>query len=208
MGAPRPSEIPPSPPPLRVRSQGGVLRFSQSFHVGRDADCEVRLDDVQVSRRHVLVSFEKGQWSFQDLRSGNGVYVDGQRMLSGTIAQTLTISLGLNGPELTFDVERPGQPTTDLPKTARETVANPRETMLLDNYAERYFTPTSDEEPVGRQTMMIRKAFPSVQKRQRRLYVGIMAALVARRRGRRRLCALPTRQIDQQRRSPRICSTR
>lgn len=198
MAAPPQSEVQPSPPPLRVRYEGRVLRLSQSFHVGRDADCDVRLDDVQVSRRHVLVSFDKGIWSFQDLRSGNGVYVDGQRVQSGTIDPTLTMSLGLNGPLLTFDVERPGH-LTDPHKTARETVANPRETMLLDNYAERYFTPASDDEPVGRQTMLIRKAFAKVHKRQRRRYTWAMAALALAVVGATGYALYQRRQIDQQR---------
>ena len=175
MDAQRQPEVLPPPPALQVRTHGSVLRMTRSFHVGRDADCDVRIDDMQVSRRHVLVSLENGRWSFQDLRSGNGVYAAGQRLQSATIDRAITISLGLDGPELTLEVERPGQ--SEAPKTARETVAHGRETMLLDNYAERYFAAAEDGEPVGRQTMLIRKAFARVHKRQRRRYVWMIAVL-------------------------------
>ena len=57
-----------------------TLRFSRAFHVGRDVDCEVRVDDAGVSRRHVLVAFEDGHWRLSDQGSSNGVFVDGQRV--------------------------------------------------------------------------------------------------------------------------------
>ena len=51
------------------------------------------------------------------------------------------------------------------------------ETVLIAGYANRYFEKTRDDEPVGERTLMIRKAFQRVQNRQRRLYIGIIAAV-------------------------------
>jgi len=54
------------------------------------------------------------------------------------------------------------------------------ETMLVASYAERYFGAMTDDEPVGGRTLMIRKAFQSVQKKQKRLYRGmVFLALLA-----------------------------
>ena len=55
------------------------------------------------------------------------------------------------------------------------------ETRIVASYAEKYFGTTTDEEAVGGRTLMIRKAFQQVQKKQRRTYGGIVAvvALVA-----------------------------
>ena len=112
-----------SPPPqsspapvLRVRTPDGrALRFSQAFHIGRGEECEVHIDDAKVSRRHVLVSCDRGYWSFQDLRSANGVFADGHRLEAADIRRSLTITLGREGPSLTFDVE--GRAAADRQRT-------------------------------------------------------------------------------------------
>ena len=136
----------PGVPVLRVRTAGGsIFRFSQPFHIGRDADCEVQIQDVHVSRRHVIVSFANGQWSLSDLQSSNGVFVDGQRVDTASVDDRLTISLGVNGPTLVMELERSSS-APQKPEGARE---QPEEdTRLLA----RYFGPMGDEQAsaVGR----------------------------------------------------------
>ena len=44
-------------------------------------------------------------------------------------------------------------------------------------YAEKYFGTTVDEDAVGGRTMMIRKAYQQVQKKQKRTYQGIVAVV-------------------------------
>jgi len=50
--------------------------------------------------------------------------------------------------------------------------------MLLESYAERYFGTAASDEAVGGRTLMIRKAFSKVQKKQRRLYMFIVGVAV------------------------------
>jgi membrane-bound lytic murein transglycosylase D len=172
--ASRPS-LPSAAPVLRVRTPDGrVLRFSQAFHIGRGEECEVRIDDSKVSRRHVLVSCDRGYWSFQDLRSANGVFADGHRLETANISRSLKITLGREGPSVTFEVE--GTAAADRQRTEYE---SPRgdETVALADLAQRYFGRSKDDTPVGRQTMMIRKAFESVQKRQQRKYAWVVAVV-------------------------------
>jgi hypothetical protein len=45
--------------------------------IGRDPDCDVRLGDITVSRRHARLVFRDGAWMIQDLASRNGVTVNG-----------------------------------------------------------------------------------------------------------------------------------
>jgi pSer/pThr/pTyr-binding forkhead associated (FHA) protein len=163
-------------PSLRVRTPDGrVLRFSQTFHIGRDEECEVRVDDAKVSRRHVLVSCDRGYWSFQDLRSANGVFADGQRLEAGDIRRGLKITLGREGPALTFEVE--GATGADRHRTEFERPV-PEPSERLEEVAERYFGRSQDDAaPVGRRTMMIRKAFENVQKKQQRKYAWALAAI-------------------------------
>jgi DNA-binding NtrC family response regulator len=47
--------------------------------IGREAP-DARLDDARASRLHARVSFENGAWTFTDLSSRNGTFVDGRRI--------------------------------------------------------------------------------------------------------------------------------
>src|SRR4051794_37407310 len=59
--------------PARVHT----LREESDYVVGRDADCNLQIDDERVSRRHALLRATEGAWSVADLRSKNGTQVDG-----------------------------------------------------------------------------------------------------------------------------------
>ncbi|MGH9371586.1 MAG: FHA domain-containing protein, partial [Vicinamibacterales bacterium] len=168
----------PAIPTLCVRTPDGTMhRFSQSFHIGREHDCEVRIQDSHVSRRHVRVSFEDGCWLFRDLQSANGIFVNGQRVQVAPIDASKTITLGVDGPAVTLEIEgaRPKSSSTPLPETVQSPV---RETVLLADYAERYFGSGANQGPVGGRTQMIRKAFEKVQKKQTRKYRSIVAVVV------------------------------
>jgi pSer/pThr/pTyr-binding forkhead associated (FHA) protein len=43
--------------------------------LGRAADCEVRLDRPEVSRKHARLTRQDGAWSIQDLGSTHGVHL-------------------------------------------------------------------------------------------------------------------------------------
>ena len=82
---------------LSVRTEDGrTSRWSRPFHIGREQDCEVRIEDGRVSRKHVAVSFEDGRWLFRDRQSGNGVFVDGRRIETAAIDRSVSIRLGLH----------------------------------------------------------------------------------------------------------------
>ena len=120
-----------------------------------------------------MVSFGNGHWRFRDQRSGNGVFVDGQRV------DTASIDIQSDDPARRRRSARddgagvaraPAQPPPRPPQYAGET-------MMVASYAERYFGTATDDEPVGGRTLMIRKAFQRVQKKQKRLYRGIVAVV-------------------------------
>jgi soluble lytic murein transglycosylase-like protein len=86
---------------LAVRlPDGTTLQLARSFYIGRDFECEVQLDDTQVSRRHAQVSFTRGEWSIRDLQSSNGLYVDGERVETAPIGSGIRARLGAAGPVL------------------------------------------------------------------------------------------------------------
>jgi NHLM bacteriocin system ABC transporter ATP-binding protein len=54
--------------------------------IGRDESCTIVLQDRSVSRRHASASIAGASLRVEDLGSGNGVWVDGQRVAHATLA--------------------------------------------------------------------------------------------------------------------------
>jgi membrane-bound lytic murein transglycosylase D len=176
---------------------GSVRRFSRPFHIGRDvAADDLQVQDVHVSRRHAAVSFDDGEWTIRDLQSANGVWVDDERVEAVEIGEGLTVTLGADGPSLYL------RPETFLP-ALREPQGRPEDrrgtaeagsheagaeegeagstedSVILEDYARRYFgRGATEEEEVGGRTMMIRRAFDKVQRKQKRTYRLMLAAAV------------------------------
>ena len=82
----------------RLPQEGrAILLGSSGALVGRSRECDVVIDDENVSRRHAEVRPSGGAWIVRDLGSTNGVKVNGQRI---TGAQSLRpgdrIEIGLS----------------------------------------------------------------------------------------------------------------
>jgi S-DNA-T family DNA segregation ATPase FtsK/SpoIIIE len=57
---------------------GSVLALSRPVTlIGRDADCQLILDDPRVSARHAMVYFAGGEFRVRDLESTNGTLLNG-----------------------------------------------------------------------------------------------------------------------------------
>ena len=63
-------------------------------HVGRGLDCELRLDDHLVSRRHAIVVMRSGGARVLDDRSANGLVVNGVRVSESRLHHGDVIVLG------------------------------------------------------------------------------------------------------------------
>ena len=166
----------PVVPALCVRTADGrTFRFTRTFHIGRERDCEVRLEDVQVSRKHLVVMFGNGRWEIRDLQSSNGIFLGDERTKAVSVDEGVTIRLGVDGPLVAFELERPASVTNRGVMSAQSSTAAAGETRIIADYAERYFGSRGSQEEVGGRTRMIRKAFQDVQKRQRRKYGWVVA---------------------------------
>jgi hypothetical protein len=71
--------------------------------IGRSRDCEITVDDANVSRRHAEVRPKEDGWMVVDLGSTNGVKVNGRRVEQATLRDGDRITLGLT--ELDFELE-------------------------------------------------------------------------------------------------------
>lgn len=152
------------------------VEFSEAFKIGRADECEVCIKDEHVSRTHAEVRLESGSWWIRDLNSTNGLYLTGQRVSSVQITGPITIKLGIEGPEVGFDliqpypVPAPAPPASDkLPLDNEAVVAH---------YIEHYFGTAAAQEPVGEHTMYVRQAFAHVQTKQKRKYGYLFAAVL------------------------------
>ena len=71
--------------------------------IGRSQDCDLTLDDPNVSRRHAELRREGGGWMVADLGSTNGVKVNGRRVSEQPLSPGDEIVLGLE--RMTFEVQ-------------------------------------------------------------------------------------------------------
>src|SRR5262245_32037286 len=148
---------------------GRTLRFSRSFHIGREHGCEVELSDAQVSRRHAEVSLAGDEWVVSDLQSSNGLFVDGRRVERARIGDGAAITLGADGPTLQLELEG----AAPVVASGRP---DPAGGSSVEEYAQRYFGSTEDDD-AGERTQMIRLAFEQVQQRQKRTHRLTIAAV-------------------------------
>jgi hypothetical protein len=164
-------------------SDGTRHNVTQPFTIGRHSDCQIRIQDGVVSRRHADVFPENGDWWIRDRQSANGVFLNGQRIERAVLFGNGRIQLGAGGPTLFYTVETPLQAApvqSAAPEPAQvETVAAPPapgHPSDLEHYKDHYFGKTLDG-TAGEHTMMVRRAFAEVQKKQRWTY-GVILGLV------------------------------
>jgi membrane-bound lytic murein transglycosylase D len=177
----RSASQPAAPPSLRVRVHASSadqqeIQFTKSFRIGRTDECEVCIQNDYVSRVHAEVTFENGQWWIRDLNSSNGIFVDGQRVESAAILQTLTIRLGIEGPELFFEVQPVNAQSTEAQPASPSQPPPGAETMVA-RYVDHYFGKSETNQAAGEHTMYVRRAFAQVQQVQKRKYGRLIAVL-------------------------------
>jgi FHA domain len=101
---PEPEPVPQAPPEVVTLTVGGrVIPVSSDLVVvGRSRECDVRVDDGNVSRRHFeLGRTEDSGWAVVDLGSTNGTEVNGRRITKRTSLDDGD-RIGIGGAELVF----------------------------------------------------------------------------------------------------------
>lgn len=158
------------PPSIEVTVASGTpaqrsYEYSEEFIIGRRANCQIQLKEPVISRSHCRVFYDNGHWWIEDLQSANGIYVDGQRCDRQCIDHPTMVRLGSSGPILEFCVQIASQPPAES-------------TNSLDHYKSHFFTDLDG--PAGEHTMMVRRAYAEVQKKQKRLYyaITVLAAIL------------------------------
>lgn len=143
------------------------FRFTESFQIGRGRESEIRIKNEIVSRPHAEIRFEDGKWWLHDLSSTNGIFVEDKRVDKVLLTNNTRINLGQFGPVLSFSIEAPIE--------KQKTIVVKRS---LDQYTDRYFG-DPNEDTIGEHTMMVRRAFKKIQKKQKKKYGVIIAVFVS-----------------------------
>src|SRR5687767_12518230 len=81
-----------------------VILEGQTVVVGQDETCQLRLTDASVSRKHFELSGGPGGYRLRDLKSTNGIFVDGVQVLEARLLDKARLMLGRS--ELRFEPER------------------------------------------------------------------------------------------------------
>ena len=90
--APEPG-LEPEPPRLRIGSEEYELDRTRVL-LGRSRECDIRLSDPNVSRRHAEVRRENGSYWVIDLDSTNGTEVNGRRLRRARLSTGDVIRIG------------------------------------------------------------------------------------------------------------------
>ena len=164
-------ETPISALTVRVRIERGELLnaefvFTQTFRIGRDESCHVRIQDSAVSRIHAEVFFEKGRWWVRDLNSSNGIYIAGGKIERAPLDEKTKLQLGIAGPVVSLEIE----------SGVKARPSTPGDHPSMTHYIQRYFDDKLTD-GIGEHTMMVRRAFHQIQKKRSQKYLVIIASV-------------------------------
>ncbi|MFR9675464.1 FHA domain-containing protein [Streptomyces sp. TR06-5] len=117
---------------LELNGQTWTLDPSRTYHLGRDPQGDLVIDDARVSWRHATVRRADRGWLLEDRGSTNGTYAGGQRIQQLELAPGSDVHLGnpTDGPRLAFSAAAAPAPVAGggaaaPPGTAQAPVPHP-----------------------------------------------------------------------------------
>ena len=81
---------------------GKVIPIEKAYVIIGRRDCDIALDDPEISRKHVMLTIEGATAKMEDLDSTNGTYIDGLRVKQETLKDGSVFRLGTH--QLVFQV--------------------------------------------------------------------------------------------------------
>lgn len=91
----------PSTPPIRLHFLAGSKKGTSmpvettgKFRIGRDPECEIHLPEPNVSRVHARLVWDGSVLVVEDLRSTNGIFVNGEKVVVQKLDHNDVVALG------------------------------------------------------------------------------------------------------------------
>lgn len=157
--------------------------FSATFVIGSAPECELRIAGPDVEPNHVQVAFDGRSWWVRNLARPERALLDGAAFQFSPLRGEARLQLGQRGPVVSLRVTElngaPAQAPAANPPPAPARSADPGE-LTEDEIIRRYMNPAAGA-AAGKQTMMFRAAFQTVQRRSRRRYhvaIGAVAGVL------------------------------
>lgn len=130
---------------------GQIFELNQrEISIGRDIANDFVINDVEVSRRHALLTLEGDRYKIEDLNSTNGTYINGQRLIGPhvmAIGESImfgdNVGVVFDGEPATSDLTVPT--TVDLESTPIAAIPTPTESLEKPAYSKQ---PEVDSYPV------------------------------------------------------------
>jgi pSer/pThr/pTyr-binding forkhead associated (FHA) protein len=114
---------------LRDREMNRVGIVKTQVTLGRDAECDLTIDNAAVSRTHAVVSFSDGAYRVRDEESENGITVNGRRVRKAALDYGDVIGIGKFEIELVDSYHEPVMEGALQPKDSSKNVMK---TMQVD----------------------------------------------------------------------------
>src|SRR5580704_960671 len=135
---------------LRIRAGGDevLVESTEAVIIGRGPEARVRCSDSRVSRRHLVVRPENGDWRVEDPGSSNGTFMDGDRVASFLLVEAVSLRLGDPASGVLVELE---------PDRGDETMLVDATLTRLDGGATRLYEtpPAAGPEPVRTGTVRV-----------------------------------------------------
>lgn len=111
--------------------------------VGRDVECDIRLDSRKISRRHCVIAQVRDNLVVRDLGSTNGIRINGTRVMYGQLGPGDELTIGNHRYKVRWDsLVLRGKPAPEKPQ---EKERAPEEE--LESYEEPVALPDAEDAP-------------------------------------------------------------
>ncbi|MCP3869010.1 MAG: FHA domain-containing protein [Gammaproteobacteria bacterium] len=172
----RPGPILITPILVTTHSDGAtrpIQKFSDRFTLGSADVCDITLTGNSVSSLHAEIYFDDAGWCVRNIDSDAETLLNGVAVSEARLPAQASIQLGHYGPlvQLQAVVEKALAP--EKSDTDDRHPPHPTPPHSIDEIAKHYFDDSSDRE-AGEHTIMVRRAFQQVKKKQSRRYRGII----------------------------------
>lgn len=87
--------------------------FKPRLAIGRRSSCDIVLEFPNVSSQHCELEFDRGYWQIRDLRSRNGVKVNGERVESKWLQPGDEVTIAKHRYEIQYSPQGDGPPPDD-----------------------------------------------------------------------------------------------